>query len=90
MKLYGDMPIYVSMDSADIWSAPELFMLDVNRRPTKVAGCPPDEFSPTGQLWGNPLYDWDYMELTNYKWWISRVKYSGELFDLTRKALPNT
>lgn len=84
IKLYGDMPIYVSMDSSDIWANPELFMLDKDRRPTKVAGCPPDAFAPTGQLWGNPLYDWDYMELTGYKWWISRVKYSGELFDLTR------
>lgn len=84
VKIYGDMPIYVSMDSSDIWAAPELFMLDVNRRPTNVAGCPPDAFAPTGQLWGNPLYDWDYMETTGYKWWISRVKYSGELFDLTR------
>ncbi|MDE5859995.1 MAG: 4-alpha-glucanotransferase [Oscillospiraceae bacterium] len=84
IKIYGDMPIYVSMDSSDIWANPELFMLDENRRPTKVAGCPPDCFAPTGQLWGNPLYDWDYMELTGYKWWISRVAYSCELFDLTR------
>lgn len=84
IKIYGDMPIYVSMDSSDIWASPELFMLDDDRKPTKVAGCPPDAFSPTGQLWGNPLYDWDYMELTGYKWWISRVKYSGRLFDLTR------
>lgn len=84
IKIYGDMPIYVSMDSSDIWASPKLFMLDKNRKPTKVAGCPPDAFSPTGQLWGNPLYDWDYMERTGYKWWISRVKYSGKLFDLTR------
>lgn len=84
IKIYGDMPIYVSMDSADIWASPELFMLDENRLPTKVAGCPPDDFSPTGQLWGNPLYNWEYMEKTGYKWWISRVKYSGQLFDLTR------
>lgn len=84
IKIYGDMPIYVSMDSSDIWASPKLFMLDSDRKPTKVAGCPPDAFSPTGQLWGNPLYDWDYMEKTGYKWWISRVKYSGKLFDLTR------
>lgn len=84
IKIYGDMPIYVSMDSSDIWASPKLFMLDSDRRPTKVAGCPPDAFAPTGQLWGNPLYDWDYMEKTGYKWWISRVKYSGKLFDLTR------
>lgn len=84
IKIYGDMPIYVSMDSSDIWASPELFMLDDDRRPTKVAGCPPDVFSPTGQLWGNPLYDWDYMEKTGYEWWISRVEYSCRLFDLTR------
>ena len=84
IKIYGDMPIYVSMDSSDIWASPEMFMLDSDRRPVKVAGCPPDDFSPTGQLWGNPLYDWDYMEKTGYKWWISRVKYSAKLFDLTR------
>ncbi|MBQ8786046.1 MAG: 4-alpha-glucanotransferase [Oscillospiraceae bacterium] len=84
IKIYGDMPIYVSMDSSDIWASPELFMLDKDRHPTKVAGCPPDAFSKTGQLWGNPLYNWDYMEKTGYKWWISRVEYSGRLFDLTR------
>ena len=84
IKIYGDMPIYVSMDSSDIWASPEMFMLDSDRRPVKVAGCPPDDFSPTGQLWGNPLYDWDYMEKDGYKWWISRVKYSAKLFDLTR------
>ncbi len=84
IKIYGDMPIYVSMDSADIWANPDLFMLDKNCRPTKVAGCPPDGFSPTGQLWGNPLYDWDKMESNGFAWWISRVEYSGKLFDLTR------
>lgn len=82
--IYGDMPIYVSMDSSDIWANPEMFMLDSDRRPVKVAGCPPDDFSPTGQLWGNPLYDWEYMDKDGYKWWISRVKYSAKLFDLTR------
>ena len=84
IKIYGDMPIYVSMDSSDIWANPELFMLDEDRRPTKVAGCPPDDFSPTGQLWGNPLYDWDKMEKDGFVWWISRVEYSAKLFDLTR------
>lgn len=84
IKIYGDMPIYVSMDSADIWANPELFMLDKDCRPVKVAGCPPDGFSPTGQLWGNPLYDWDKMEADGFKWWISRVEYSAKLFDLTR------
>ncbi len=84
IKIYGDMPIYVSMDSSDIWANPEMFMLDSDRRPVKVAGCPPDAFSPTGQLWGNPLYDWDYMHKSGYKWWIERVRYSSRLFDLTR------
>ena len=84
IKIYGDMPIYVSMDSSDIWANPEMFMLDKDCRPTKVAGCPPDGFSPTGQLWGNPLYNWDKMAEDGYKWWISRVEYSSKLFDLTR------
>lgn len=84
ISIYGDMPIYVSMDSSDIWANPEMFMLDSDRKPTKVAGCPPDDFSPTGQLWGNPLYDWDYMDKNNYKWWIKRVQYSAKLFYLTR------
>lgn len=84
IKIFGDMPIYVSMDSADVWSSPELFCLDDKKRPTAVAGCPPDYFSPTGQLWGNPLYNWDKMEKDGYKWWISRIKYSSRLFDITR------
>ncbi|MGN1090347.1 MAG: 4-alpha-glucanotransferase, partial [Huintestinicola sp.] len=84
IQIYGDMPIYVSMDSSDIWACPEMFMLDSDRRPVKVAGCPPDDFSPTGQLWGNPLYDWEYMDKNGYKWWIERVRYSAKLFDLTR------
>lgn len=84
IEIYGDMPIYVSMDSSDVWANPENFMLNEDRKPIKVAGCPPDYFSPTGQLWGNPLYDWDKMEKENYKWWVSRVKYSSKLFDRTR------
>ncbi|MCM1577384.1 MAG: 4-alpha-glucanotransferase [Ruminococcus sp.] len=84
VKIYGDMPIYVSMDSSDIWANPQMFMLDKDCRPLSVAGCPPDDFAPTGQLWGNPLYDWDKMEKDSYKWWVTRVKYSSELFDLTR------
>ncbi len=84
VKIYGDMPIYVSPDSADIWANPEMFMLNDDRRPTKVAGCPPDPFAPTGQLWGNPLYDWEQIEKTGFAWWIKRVEYSARLFDLTR------
>ncbi|MBQ5311071.1 MAG: 4-alpha-glucanotransferase, partial [Oscillospiraceae bacterium] len=71
-------------DSADIWAHPEMFMLDEDRKPIKVAGCPPDAFAMTGQLWCNPLYDWDHLEMTGYRWWIERVRYSSELFDLTR------
>ncbi len=84
IKLFGDMPIYVSPDSSDIWASPELFMLDGDRKPVKVAGCPPDDFSPAGQLWGNPLYDWKKMKEDGYRWWISRIEYSSRLFDLTR------
>ncbi len=82
--LFGDMPIYVSADSADIWADPKLFMLDDNLKPIKVAGCPPDDYSPTGQLWGNPVYNWDAMKVDGYKWWINRVAYSQKLFDLIR------
>ena len=82
--IYGDMPIYVSMDSADIWASPELFELDEDCRPLRVAGCPPDDFAPTGQLWGNPLYNWERMKKNGYQWWISRVDYSELLFDITR------
>lgn len=84
IKIYGDMPIYVSPDSSDLWAGPELFALDADRRPSDVAGCPPDSFAPKGQLWGNPLYNWDYMNKDGYKWWISRIEYSAKLFDLTR------
>ncbi len=84
IKIYGDMPIYVSMDSSDVWAVPNMFMLDENRCPIKVAGCPPDAFAPTGQLWGNPLYDWDKMEQDNFAWWVNRVEYSARLFDLIR------
>lgn len=82
--IYGDMPIYVSADSSDIWASPDMFMVDEDRMPIKVAGCPPDVFSPTGQLWGNPLYDWDKMKKDGYKWWIERVRSASRLFDLTR------
>ncbi len=84
IKILGDMPIYVAMDSADTWAHPELFLLDENKRPISVAGCPPDYFSETGQLWGNPLYDWDYLKSTGYKWWFERIKSASKLFDITR------
>ena len=67
--LIGDIPIFVSGDSADVWAEPRLFQLDSDGFPTVVAGVPPDYFSATGQLWGNPLYDWKYHKKTNYEWW---------------------
>jgi len=73
IKIIGDAPIFVSFDSADAWSHPELFFLNKNRKPTVVAGVPPDYFSPTGQLWGNPLYKWDVHKANGYTWWIERL-----------------
>ena len=84
VEIIGDMPIYVAYDSADVWCSPELFALDENKKPIEVAGCPPDPFSPTGQLWGNPLYDWDYHRETGYKGWISRLQYAAKLYDVLR------
>ena len=84
IKIIGDIPIYVAMDSADIWAHPELFQLDENNVPTAVAGCPPDAFSATGQLWGNPLYRWDYHKNTGYQWWMSRLWYVYQLYDVVR------
>lgn len=80
----GDLPIYVSLDSVDVWAHPELFQVDENKVPKEVAGCPPDGFSADGQLWGNPLYDWDYMEKTNFKWWVDRIEYICKVYDLLR------
>ncbi len=84
VNIIGDIPIYVALDSSDIWANPELFNLDENLNPVTVAGCPPDFFSPTGQLWGNPIYDWAKMEQNNFRWWISRIKHSFELYDIVR------
>ena len=84
IKILGDMPIYVAMDSADTWANPEIFQLYDDGDPIAVAGCPPDYFSATGQLWGNPLYDWDYLEQTDYEWWFERVKAASRLYDITR------
>lgn len=82
--LIGDIPIYVAMDSADTWAHPELFQLDENNMPYAVAGCPPDGFSETGQLWGNPLYRWDHHRETGYQWWLSRLGHVFRLYDVTR------
>ena len=85
IEIIGDMPIYVAEDSADVWANPDAFMLDKETlRPLKVAGCPPDIFSATGQLWGNPIYDWNYMDDTGYSWWIDRVRESFKLYDILR------
>lgn len=82
--LIGDIPIYVAMDSADTWVHPSLFMLDETLTPTFVAGCPPDYFSKTGQLWGNPLYDWPAHEAEDFVWWTARVKATFQFFDVVR------
>ncbi len=84
IRLIGDIPIYVAMDSADTWAHPELFQLDKNNIPTAVAGCPPDGFSADGQLWGNPLYRWDYHRDTGYEWWVTRLWYCFQLYDVVR------
>ena len=84
IKIIGDIPIYVAYDSADVWSHPELFQMDNVGKPTAVAGCPPDGFSATGQLWGNPLYKWEYHKQTNYDWWIKRIERSVQLYDVVR------
>lgn len=84
VKIVGDIPIYVAFDSADTWAHPELFQLDESGMPTAVAGCPPDAFSSTGQLWGNPLYNWEYHQKTNYAWWMQRIGYCYELYDVVR------
>lgn len=84
IRILGDMPIYVAMDSADTWANPDIFWLDENRAPVCVAGCPPDYFSATGQLWGNPLYNWDYLKETGYRWWMDRIAAADRLFDITR------
>jgi 4-alpha-glucanotransferase len=82
--IIGDIPIFTSLDSSDVWANRELFLLDSNGYPTHVAGVPPDYFSPTGQLWGNPLYNWDIHEKTSYKWWISRLAHTLRLVDIVR------
>ncbi len=84
IKLIGDIPMYVAYDSADVWSHPELFELTEDRRPSWVAGVPPDYFSEDGQLWGNPLYNWDAMKKEGYDWWTKRVEKCEELFDVLR------
>jgi 4-alpha-glucanotransferase len=84
IRIMGDIPIYVAHDSADVWAHREMFQLDENGRPTVVAGVPPDYFSATGQLWGNPIYRWDVLARSGYRWWIDRFHASLKLFDMVR------
>ena len=84
LGLIGDLPIYVSLDSADVWSERKEFLLDEEGKPSKVAGVPPDYFSEDGQLWGNPLYDWEAMKRNGFGWWIRRVEGASKLFDIIR------
>lgn len=84
IRILGDIPIYVSMDSADVWVRPELFQLGEDLRPSAVSGCPPDAFAADGQLWGNPLYDWDRHRAEGFSWWIERVRFSFTLCDILR------
>lgn len=84
IRIIGDIPIYVAFDGADSWAHPELFQFDEECLPKAVAGCPPDAFSATGQLWGNPLYDWGYHKKDHYSWWIKRMEYSLKLYDVVR------
>ncbi|AJI47821.1 4-alpha-glucanotransferase [Francisella philomiragia] len=84
IEIMGDLPIYLGFDSADVWEHQDIFLLDENQNPSFVAGVPPDFFSETGQLWGNPLYDWDKLKETNFEFWIERLKGNFRLFDIVR------
>lgn len=84
IEIIGDIPIYCALDSVEAWGNHKLFWFDKKHSPVAVAGCPPDDFSPTGQLWGNPLYDWDYHKKTGYQWWIERIRTASELYDIVR------
>ena len=84
IQLIGDIPIYCALDSADVWCQPELFQLDSDRVPTVAAGFPPDAFSADGQLWGNPIYDWDRMKQDNYRWWVGRIGFAKKIYDIVR------
>ncbi len=84
IEMMGDMPIYVSYDSSDVWANPKMFDLDEKNIPYHVAGVPPDNYSADGQLWGNPLYHWKHLKETDYKWWVSRVQSAMNLFDMIR------
>ena len=84
IAIMGDIPIYVAADSADAWAGRELFETDAEGKPRRVAGCPPDYFAADGQLWGNPLYDWNYHRSTGYAWWIRRIRHALSIYDILR------
>ena len=84
IRIIGDIPIYVAMDSADTWANPWLFKLDQDNKPTQVAGCPPDGFSATGQLWGNPLYNWEVHRQSGFDWWVRRIAHCFDMYDVVR------
>ncbi|MGA9574910.1 MAG: 4-alpha-glucanotransferase [Lysobacterales bacterium] len=84
VTLFGDMPIYIALDSSDAWARPEILLIDKNGRPSQVAGVPPDYFSSHGQLWGNPLYDWKHHASNGYQWWIERLQHAASQMDLVR------
>jgi len=84
VTIIGDLPIYVAHDSADVWAHPKVFQLDRSKKPKFLAGVPPDYFSRTGQLWGNPIYDWQHLSRTNFDWWMQRIGHNLKLFDLVR------
>lgn len=84
IKIIGDIPIYVPLDSSDVWANSKCFCLDEDKKPTCISGCPPDAFSPTGQLWGHPIYNWNYMKNDDYAWWMLRIQWLSNLFDVTR------
>lgn len=84
IQIMGDIPIYVGIDSLDVWANQESFLLDADSKPSFVAGVPPDYFSTTGQRWGNPIYNWDYIEKDNFKFWVERLRYNAKLFDIIR------
>ncbi|MBQ7821361.1 MAG: 4-alpha-glucanotransferase [Clostridia bacterium] len=84
VRVIGDIPIYVAADSADVWESPELFLVDAELEPKLMAGCPPDAFNDDGQLWGNPIYDWEAMRMDGYAWWKKRLAMTAKLYDLVR------
>ncbi|SHK27009.1 4-alpha-glucanotransferase [Hespellia stercorisuis] len=84
IQIVGDIPIYVAFDSADTWARPQMFQFTEANEPAAVAGCPPDGFSATGQLWGNPLYRWEYHRETGYAWWLQRIEYCMQMYDIVR------